>query len=225
MRLPRPSALGPLGLGLNPARASSAAASCASSPARSPAWPRSASWRACATCSSAARRTRSSSARADSAASRARAASCPASSARDSAWATRDSASAARDCAPRTASSRSCRAAAACSCAARACCSAAVLRFQRLGQPRLSPRHRGRRLPRIRLGPLTAPPEHESRPSRVPRFGRPAALSGQHLTPPDRGQRADAAPRSPGLAARSILAAAAPVSPASAHSHSPDSRI
>ena len=80
-------------------------------PARRPA--------ACATCRAASWRARSSSARADSAASRARAASRPALPAWDSASPARDSASAARDSAPRTATSRSCRAAATCSCAAR----------------------------------------------------------------------------------------------------------
>ena len=63
------------------------------------------------------------------------------------------------------------------------------LRRQRLGPPRLSLRCRSTRLPRISLGPLAAPPEREPRPTRIPRVGRPATLPGQHLVPPEPGQR------------------------------------
>ena len=103
-----------------------------------------------------------------------------------------------------TASSRSCRAAATCSRArllglggpclrglprGHRLLLGGGLRLPRLGQPRLSLRRRSTRLPRISLGPLAAPPEREPRPTRVPRVGRPATLPGQHLAPPERGQR------------------------------------
>ena len=92
----------------SPARACSAAAIWASSSAFCSLWSRAASWRIRLTCRSAAWRARSSSARADSAASLARAASCVAVLTRDSAWP-----------AWRSASPRSCCAAATCSWAAR----------------------------------------------------------------------------------------------------------
>jgi hypothetical protein len=56
-------------------------------------------------------------------------------------------------------------------------------------RPRLSLRRRGTRLPRISLGPLVTPPEREPRPTRISRVGRTATLPGQHLTPPQLGQR------------------------------------
>ena len=57
-----------------------------------------------------------------------------------------------------------------------------------LGEPCLSLR-RASRLPRLSLGLSAAPPEREPRPTRIPRVGRPAALPGQHLAPPEPGQR------------------------------------
>ena len=64
------------------------------------------------------------------------------------------------------------------------------LRCQRIGQPRLSLSLRSTRLPRISLGPLPAPPEHEPRADPGPP-GRPTRHlpPGQHLAPPERGQR------------------------------------
>ena len=58
-----------------------------------------------------------------------------------------------------------------------------------LGEPCLSLRRCSLRLPRLSLGLSAAPPEREPRPTRIPRVGRPAALPGQHLAPPEPGQR------------------------------------
>ena len=69
-------------------------------------------------------------------------------------------------------------------------------RRQRLGQPRIG-LQRGQACLRGRgVGPLTAlsasaaiPPHREPRPARLFRAGRLATRPGQHLTPPERGQR------------------------------------
>ena len=70
------------------------------------------------------------------------------------------------------------------------------LRRQRLGQPRLGLQRGRSRLRGLGLGPLAAlrastaiPPHREPRAARILRPGRLATLPGQHLTPPERGQR------------------------------------
>jgi hypothetical protein len=57
------------------------------------------------------------------------------------------------------------------------------------GPPRLGLRCCGTRLPGLLLSPLAAPPEREPRRVWITRPGRPATLPGQHLAPPERGQR------------------------------------
>ena len=83
-------------------------------------------------------------------------------------------------------------------------------RLPRLGQPRLSLSLRSTRLPRISLGPLPAPPEH-----RTPADPGPPGRPTRHLAgpaPSATGTRSapDAAPRSPGPAARSTPASPPP---------------
>ena len=106
--------------------------------------------------------------------------------------------------APATASSHSCCAAATCSSRPAGpgspCLRGRGLLFgrglasQRLGQPRIGLQRGRARLRGLGLGPLaalraSASPEREPRAARLRRPGRPATLPGQHLTPPERGQR------------------------------------
>ena len=63
------------------------------------------------------------------------------------------------------------------------------LRRQRLSQLRISLECGRMRLPRISLSPLAAPPEDEPGAAQILRPSHPATLPGQHLAPPERGQR------------------------------------